>query len=336
MNQTMSPLSVISPEAKIAEDVKIGPFCVIHGEVEIGKGSVIESHVEIFDGVRIGENCHISNGASLSGNVGRLEFWTNYASHKGNLIIGDNVHMESNCTMHGEVHIGKNSWFGSNVVVHHGARIGNNCKIASGAIIASIPQDLKFEGEESTLSIGDNTVIREFATLNRGTNHRGATIIGKDCLIMAYVHVAHDCVIGNNVILVNGVNMAGHVEIDDFAIISGSTIIHQFVRIGKHVMVSGGSLVGRDIPPYIIAARYPVQYEGVNRVGLSRRGFSSAQIDNMQDAYRILFRSGANFTNAVATIRANVPDSIEKDEILLFLSNAKRGLIKGGIEKEIE
>lgn len=336
MNQVMSPLSVISPEAKIAEDVKIGPFCVIHEDVEIGKGTVIESHVEIHSGVRIGENCHISNGASLSGNAGRLEFWTNYATHQGNLIIGDNVHIESHCSMHGEIHIGQGCWFGSNVVVHHGARIGNRCKIASGAIISSIPQDLKFEGEESTLTIGDNTVIREFATLNRGTKSSGTTIIGESCLIMAYVHVAHDCIIGNNVILVNSVNMAGHVQIDDFAIISGGTIIHQFVRIGKHVMVSGGSLVGRDIPPYIIAARYPVQYEGVNKVGLSRRGFSSAQIDNMQDAYRILFRSGHNFSNALAAIKANVQDSIEKDEILLFLSNATRGIIKGGKEKEEE
>lgn len=337
MTNDIHPLSVISPKAKIGKGVRIGPFCVIHDEVQIGDECVLETHVEVQNGVVLGNNCYLSSGTQLSGNAARLEFWQPPQSVKyRQLVIGDAVHFESNCSAHGEIRIGNHVWLGSNVVIHHGARIGHHCKIASGAVISAIPQDLKFQGEESTLTIGDGTIVREFATLNRGTMHSNATVIGKNCLIMAYVHIAHDCVIGDNVILVNGVNMAGHVEIDDHAIVSGMTIIHQFVKIGKHAMVSGGSLLGRDVPPYIIAGRFPVQYEGVNKVGLHRRGFTSENINQIQDAYRLLFCSGYTFTHALNEIKAQIPPSPEKDEILLFLKRADRGLIKGITAKEVE
>ncbi|MFN0204367.1 MAG: acyl-ACP--UDP-N-acetylglucosamine O-acyltransferase [Bacteroidia bacterium] len=245
------------------------------------------------------------------------------------ITLGNRVHIEPNCTLHGEIKIGDDVWLGSNVVIHHGARIGNKCKIHSGAVLSSIPQDLKFVGEESTLIIGDNTTVREFATLNRGTKYRGCTVIGSDCLIMAYTHVAHDCYIGNHVILVNAVNLAGHVEIDDYAVLGGMSAVHQFVKIGKHVMIGGGSLVTKDVPPYITAAREPVQYEGLNLTGLRRRGFSKETISHLQDIYRHLYQEGRNISQALEYIEQNVEDSAEKREILAFCHQATRGLIRG-------
>lgn len=324
--------SVVSPQAIIAPNVSVGAFSVIHEQVEIGEGTVIESNVTLYPGVIIGKNCHIFPGVVISANVNKIEKANNSVDNQ--VIIGDNVEIEPNVTINGNIRIGNHVWIGSSAVIHHGARIGNFCKIFSGAVISSIPQDLKFAGEETILSIGDRTVVREYATLNRGTVANKATIIGSDCLIMAYVHVAHDCIIGNHVILVNGVNMAGHVEVGDYAVISGLSAIHQFVRIGKHAMVSGGSMLGKDVPPYVTAGRSPVQYEGINITGLRRRNFDYEQTNLMRSAYRILFCEGLNFSNAMKLIEEKIADSPEKDEILLFLSCAKtgRGIIKGNVE----
>ena len=195
--------------------------------------------------------------------------------------LADNVVIEPFVTIHKNVEIGEGTWIGSNVTIMEGARIGKNCRIFPGAVISAIPQDLKFGGEVTTVEIGDNVTIRECVTINRGTNASGKTVVGNNCLIMAYVHIAHDCILGNDVILANAVQLAGHVEIGDSAIIGGLSAVHQFVKIGPHVMVSGGSLVRKDVPPYTKAAREPLSFEGVNSVGLRRRGYTSEKINEI-------------------------------------------------------
>lgn len=243
--------------------------------------------------------------------------------------IASNVIIEPFVTIDKDVEIGEGTWIGPNATIFEGARIGKNCKIFPGAVISAIPQDLKFQGEKTSVIIGDNTTIREFVTVNRGTNAAKTTNIGNNCLLMAYVHVAHDCVIGNNCILVNGVQVAGEVKIDDWAIVGGTSAIHQFVHIGTHVMVSGGSLVRKDIPPYVKAAHEPLSYVGINSVGLRRRGFANDQISAIQEIYRIIYQKGYNHTQAIEIIETKLPASKERDEIILFIKNSKRGIMKG-------
>lgn len=327
-----TPQVFLSPKAKIHESVSIGPFSIVHEDVEIGQGTRIESNVVIHPGVKIGENCSISSGTVISPETRSLEFWKkdqNSAALIPKVRIHNNVHIEPNVSIRGGVSIEEGSWIGSNVTVYDGARIGRNCKIFPGAVLSGIPQDLKFYGEKTTLEIGDNTTIRECATLNRGTDYNGKTIIGKNCLIMAYSHIAHDCILGDHVILSNSVNMAGHVEIGDFAIVSGMCAIHQFVKIGKHAIISGGSLVGKDVPPFVKAGRYPVQYEGVNSIGLRRRGFPNETIHQIQDIYRKLFLAGMNNAKALDYIEAHLPATEERDEVITFVRNASRGIIRG-------
>ncbi len=243
--------------------------------------------------------------------------------------IAKNVVIEPFVTIAKNVTIQEGTWIGANASILEGARIGKNCQIHQGAVISGVPQDLKFKGEATTAEIGDNTTIREFVTINRGTKSRGKTAIGSNSLLMAYVHVAHDCIIGNNCIIVNSVGISGEVVIDDWAIIGGMTAIHQFVRIGKHAMVSGGSLVRKDIPPYIKAAREPTAFAGINSVGLRRRNFTSEQIREIQEVYRYIYQRGYNNTKALQIIETEVPASTERDEILMFIRNAERGIIKG-------
>ena len=218
---------------------------------------------------------------------------------------------------------------GSNVTILEGAHIGKNCKIFPGAVISAVPQDLKFRGEKSIVKIGDNTTIRECATVNRGTAAKGVTQIGNNCLIMAYSHIAHDCLIGNNCIITNACQLAGEVVVDDFAILGGMSAVHQFVHIGKHVMIQGGSLIGKDVPPYVKAGRLPLSYAGVNSIGLRRREFSNEKINEIQDIYRILYQSGLNNSDAIERIEAEMPASKERDEIIMFVRNSKRGIMKG-------
>lgn len=247
--------------------------------------------------------------------------------------IGKNVTIEAFAVVEGDVEIGEGSSIGSHAIINNGARIGKNCKIFSGASVASIPQDLKFGGEKTTLEIGDNTVIREYCTLNRGTSAHGRTTIGSNCLLMAYVHVAHDCIIGENVVLVNSVNLGGHIEIGDHAIIGGMSAIHQFVKIGKHVMISGGSLVRKDVPPYVKAAREPLSYVGVNSIGLRRRGFTNKEINHIQQIYRLLFVKGYNTRDAIRVIETTIDASPHRQAVLQFLTAADRGLMKGFRQK---
>jgi UDP-N-acetylglucosamine acyltransferase len=243
--------------------------------------------------------------------------------------IGKGVIIDPFTVIHDDVEINEGTWIGSNVTIFPGARIGKNCKIFPGAVISAIPQDLKFEGEKTTAEIGDGTTIREFVTINRGTKALGKTVVGKNNLLMAYVHVAHDCVIGDNCILANGATLAGHIVIDDFAIIGGLSAIHQFVHVGSHVMVSGGSLIKKDVPPFVKAAREPLAFMGLNSVGLKRRGFSQEKILNIQDIYRIVFQKGYNSSQALQVIETEVQPSEERDEIVAFMKSSTRGLLKG-------
>ncbi len=243
--------------------------------------------------------------------------------------IADNVVIEPFVTIHKNVEIGEGTWIGSNVTIMEGARIGKNCRIFPGAVISAIPQDLKFDGEETTVEIGNNTTIREFVTINRGTKANYKTVVGDNCLLMAYVHVAHDCVIGNNCILANAANLAGHINIHDFAIIGGLSAIHQFVNIGQHVMISGGSLVRKDVPPFTKAARDPLSFVGVNSIGLRRRGFSSEKINEIQEIYRIIYLRKLNVTKAIALIETELPATPERDEIISFVTGSSRGIMKG-------
>mgnify|MGYP000888398107 CR=1 FL=1 len=230
------------------------------------------------------------------------------------------------------VEIGEGTWIGSNVTIMEGVRIGKNCKIFPGAVVGAIPQDLKFRGEETLAIIGDNTTLREYVTINRGTAAKGKTVVGNNCLIMAYCHVAHDCIVGNNVIMSNATQLAGEVVVDDFAILSGGVLVHQFTHIGSHVIIQGGSKVSKDVPPFVTAGRDPLSYAGVNSIGLRRRGYTNEQIRDIQDVYRYLFQSALNTTHAVERITAELPATKERDEILLFIKNSPRGIIKGYFE----
>lgn len=243
--------------------------------------------------------------------------------------IGNNVIIEPFATVQGDVVIDDNSWIGGGAIVWDGARLGKNVKIFPGASVSSIPQDLKFAGEKTETHIGDNTVIREYVTISRGTTDKMKTVIGKNCLLMAYVHVAHDCIIGNNCILVNTVQVAGHVTIEDWAIIGGASALHQFVKVGAHVMLSGGSLVRKDVPPYTKAAREPLSYAGINTVGLRRRGFTSEKINEIQEIYRYVFMKGMNNTKALELVESTIAPSQERDYIVNFIKTSERGIMKG-------
>lgn len=243
--------------------------------------------------------------------------------------IASSVVIEPFVTIDKNVVIGEGTRIGSNVTILEGVRIGKNCVIFPGAVIGGVPQDLKFRGEDSLAIIGDNTTIREFVTVNRGTASKGKTVIGNNCLIMAYCHVAHDCVVGDNVIMGNATQLAGEVEIDDFAILSGGCLVHQFTRIGSHVMIQGGSKIGKDVPPFVTAGREPLSYAGINSIGLRRRGFTNEQIRDIQDVYRYVYQSGMNNTQAIEHIQAELPATKERDEILLFIKNSPRGVIRG-------
>lgn len=243
--------------------------------------------------------------------------------------IAKNVVVETFTTIHNNVTIGDGTWIGSNVTIMEGARIGKNCNIFPGAVISASPQDLKYEGEDTTVVIGDNTTIRECATIHKGTSDRMKTVIGKNCLIMAYCHVAHDCLVGDNCIFSNNSTLAGHVTIGDNVILAGLVAVHQFVSVGQHAFVTGGSLVRKDVPPYVKAAREPLSYVGINSVGLRRRGFISEKIREIQNIYRILYQKNYNNTQAVQIIEAEMEATPERDEILQFIRDSQRGIMKG-------
>lgn len=243
--------------------------------------------------------------------------------------IGENVQIDPFAVVEADAVVGDGTWIMSHAVVQSGARIGKNCKIFPGAVIAAIPQDLKFDGEYTTAEIGDNTTIRECVTLNRGTKSKGKTSVGSNCLLMSYVHIAHDVVVGNNCILVSHSGVAGEVEIGDWAILGGGTLVHQFVRIGQHAMLGGASRVRKDVPPFVKAAREPLAFVGINAIGLRRRGFSSEKIWQLQDIYRALYQQNMNHSEALIYIEETFPQSDERDAVLNFVRSSKRGIMKG-------
>jgi UDP-N-acetylglucosamine acyltransferase len=243
--------------------------------------------------------------------------------------IARNVVIDPFTTIHSNVEIGEGTWIGSNVTIMEGARIGKNCNIFPGAVISAVPQDLKFGGEDSLTVIGDNTTIRECVTINRGTVAAGKTVVGNNCLIMATAHIAHDCIIGDNVIIVNGVLLGGHVTVGNYAVVGGLSAVHQFISIGDHAMISGGSLLRKDVPPFSKAAKEPLSYVGINSVGLRRRGFSTEKIREIQDIYRILYQKNYNTSQAMSIIEAEMEATPERDEILDFIRNSSRGIMKG-------
>jgi len=247
-----------------------------------------------------------------------------------NAKIGVNVTIEPFAMVHQDTVIGDESYIYSHASIMPGARIGKNCKIFQGAVIAGIPQDLKFVGEITTAEIGDNSVIREYCTINRGTVDKYKTVIGKNCLIMAYVHAGHDCIIGDSVIIGNNTQLAGHVVIEDYAIFGGSCAVQQFTRIGQHAYIGGGSLVRKDVPPFTKAGREPLSYCGLNSVGLRRRGYTNEQIFSLQEVYRTIYLKGLNHTKALDLIEIEMAPSPERDEVINFIRSSERGIMRGG------
>lgn len=248
--------------------------------------------------------------------------------------LADDIQVESFATIYENVEIGSGCWIGPNAVIMNGARIGENVKVYPGAVISGDPQDLKYEGEDTVVEIGDNSTIREYVTINKGTKANDKTIIGKNCLIMSYVHIAHDSVLHDNVIMGSYAGLAGEVEVDNFAIISPGSLVHQFVRIGTHVMIQGGSKVTKDVPPFSMAGREPISYTGINSIGLRRRGFDNDTIYAIQEVYRIIYQRGLNISDAMEFVEANLPASKERDEIILFVRGSKRGIIRGYFDGE--
>ena len=243
--------------------------------------------------------------------------------------IAKNVVIEPFAIIHNNVEIGEGSWIGSNVTIMEGARIGKNVSIFPGAVISAIPQDKKYDGENSTVEIGDNTTIRECVTINRGTSDRMKTKVGKNCWIMAYCHIAHDCFVGDHCTFSNYTGLAGHVDIGNYVTIGAMVGVHQFTTIGDHSFLGAGSMVGKDVPPYTKAAREPLSYAGVNSIGLRRRGYSTEKIREIQNIYRILFQDNNNISQAAAIIEAEMEATSERDEILQFIKGSKRGVMKG-------
>ncbi len=245
--------------------------------------------------------------------------------------IGNNVQIDSFTRIHEDVEIGDNCIIHSNVTIFPGARIGSGVTIFPGAVVAGIPQDLKFRGEKTYAYVGDGTVLHECVTVNRGTASKGKTVVGKNCLIMAYCHIAHDCVLGDRVIMSNASQIAGEVRIDDAAVIGGGSLIHQFCHIGKNIMLQGGALVNKDIPPYVKAAREPISYVGLNTIGMHRNGFSEEDIATIAEVYRIIYLSDLNVSNAVKLVMETLPQTSLRDEIIDFINNSQRGIIRSAI-----
>lgn len=243
--------------------------------------------------------------------------------------LGEGVTVEPFAVIHRDVIIGDGTWIGSGAVIYDGARIGKNCRIFNGASISAIPMDLKFSGEETILEIGDNTTVREFATLNRGTRARGRTVIGRNCLLMAYVHVAHDCKLGNNVIMVALSGIAGEVELGDWVTMGGGSMVHQFVHIGAHTIIGGGARVRIDVPPYIKADRDPLAFMGLNTVGLERRGFTKEKMHELHEIYRAYYNMGMNGSKALEYITDSFVSTPERDYIIDFIKHSTRGVIRG-------
>ncbi len=326
-----------NPENHLVYLSKVNNFRV-HSNVIPGDQIIIDAKVvnEKLNSFKFESTCHVNDklvakAEYLDSMVERYESKISKI-HQTNIIsssakIGNNVEIGPYNVIEDNVIIGDNVKIGNFNTISQFTEIGNDCHIVNNSSIGAIPQDKKFGGEDTKLIIGDRTIIREFVTLNRGTKATGETRIGEDVLIMTGVHVAHDCIIGNNVILVNLVALGGHVEIDDWAILGGASNAHQFCKIGKHAMVAANSKLVQDVPPFILAGKHPVQYSGINSLGLSRRGFSDDEKADIKKAYRHLFRSDLNQSDALAKVKEELSHSKHINEILHFYESSKRGII---------
>ena len=243
--------------------------------------------------------------------------------------IGKDVKIDPFVVIDEGVTIGDGTHLMSHSVIMKNTVIGKSCSIFPSAVLGAVPQDLKFDGENTFVQIGDNTTIREFVTVNRGTKDKWKTVIGKNCLIQAYSHIAHDCEVGDHCIFSNSTTLAGHITIGDYVVLAGLVAIHQFVKVGSHAFVTGGSLVRKDVPPYVKAAREPLSYVGINSVGLRRRGFSPEKINEIQEIYRVLFVKNNNVTKALDIIEAEFEPTEIRDEIVDFIRNSSRGVMRG-------
>lgn len=241
--------------------------------------------------------------------------------------LGDNNIIHPFTVIEDDVEIGNNCEIGPHAVLYNGARVGNNVKIYQGASVAHKPQDLKFGDEVTYFYVGDNTVIHEFVTLHRGTQETGFSRIGKNCLLMAYTHIAHDCVLGDNIILANAVQIAGHVEIEDWVIMGGTSAVHQFSFVGKHSMIGANAMVLKDVPPFVMSGRFPIKYEGLNKVGLRRRGFSNEDIETIKKAYDLIYNSGLNVSQALVRVEVELGKNLHVQDIISFIRKSKRGII---------
>ncbi len=253
-----------------------------------------------------------------------------------NAKIADDAIIEPFVWIGEDVEIGSGTWVGPNVTIMNGARIGKDCRFFPGSVISAIPQDLKYNGEVTYCHIGDRTTVRESATVNKGTIASGETVVGSDCLLMAFTHVAHDCHLGSHVVMANAATLAGHITVGDWAILGGLAAVSQFTRIGEHVMISGGAMVNKDIPPFVkTGTRYPVSYAGVNSIGLLRRGFTKERINAIQNIYRVIYSVGMNVSQSVQYIKENLPSSEDCDVILNFIENSKIGIMKNAVGDDI-
>lgn len=254
---------------------------------------------------------------------------SNLASISPKSQIGNNVTIEAFTSIYEDVIIDDGCHIGPNVTIYPGTRIGKNVQIFPGTVIGAVPQDLKFSGEYTTVEIGDNSSIRECVTIHRGTSDKMKTVVGKNCLIMGYVHIAHDCILGDHVILANYVGLSGHVTIEDYAIIEGKAAAQQFITIGAHSFIAGASLIRKNVPPFVRAAREPLSYAGVNAVGLRRRNFSDEDIKQIEDIYRILFVQNSNVSNGLIAVEKEIADGQYKKEVIDFIKNSEKGIIRG-------
>lgn len=254
---------------------------------------------------------------------------SNLASVSADATLGENVSVAPFTSIYEDVIIGDNTKIGPNVTIYPGTRIGKNCEVYPGAVLGAVPQDLKFEGEYTTAEIGDDTIIRECVTIHRGTKDRFKTVVGNNCLLMGYVHVAHDCLIGNNVILANYTGLSGHVQIDDYAILEGKVAAQQFMHIGAHSFIAGASLIRKNVPPFVRAAREPLSYAGINAVGLRRRQFSDEDIKMIEDIYRVLFVQNNNISKGIHALQEELPSSPLKQQVIDFINSSEKGIIRG-------
>lgn len=243
--------------------------------------------------------------------------------------IGNNVTIEAFATIYEDVEIGDGSHIHPNAIIYPDTTIGHNCQIFPGALVGIVSQDLKYKGEKAKTTIGNNTIIREYVTVHKGTSDRMLTAIGDNCLVMAYAHVAHDCIIGNHVILANYVGLAGHVTIEDYSILEGYVAVQQFVTVGAHSFLAGTSKVRKNVPPFIRVAREPLQYIGVNSVGLARRGFEKEVIGQIEDIYRLIFVRGHNTTKALELVEEEIADTAVRSQIVNFIKSSQDGIVKG-------